>query len=168
MIVTSSSAAAEAEQPIPGARILVVEARFYESLADLLLDGAMRRLQAAGVQVDRVTVPGSLEIPAAAAILLDAAAARLEPYDGVLALGCVIRGETSHYDIVANESARGLMDLAVARALPVVNGILTVNTEAQATERAEPARLDKGGHAAAAVLSLVRLKRGLVMPERVS
>jgi 6,7-dimethyl-8-ribityllumazine synthase len=168
MIVSSSRPAATAEQPIPDARILVAEARFYDALSDLLLDGALRRLKAAGVAVDRIVVPGSREIPPAVAIVLDAASAAGAPYDGVVALGCVIRGETSHYDIVANESARGLMDLAVARALPVVNGIVTVNTEAQAFERADPARLDKGGHAAGAVLALLRLKRGLDAPESLS
>lgn len=166
MIVSSSRRAAAAEQPIPDARILVVEARFYDALSDLLLDGALRRLRAAAVAADRIAVPGSLEIPPAVAIALDAASVAGAPYDGVLALGCVIRGETSHYDIVASESARGLMDLAVSRALPLVNGILTVDTEAQAFERADPARLDKGGHAACAVLALLRLKRGLDLPER--
>ena len=161
MIVPSSRPAAAAEQPIPDARILVVEARFYDALSDLLLGGALRRLQAAGVAADRVTVPGALEIPPAVAIALDTAAASGAPYDGIVALGCVIRGETSHYDIVATESARALMDLAVSRALPLANGILTVNTEAQAFERADPARLDKGGHAAGAMLALLRLKRGL-------
>lgn len=165
MIVTSPRPAAAAEQPIFDARVLVVEARFYNALSDLLLAGALRRLKSASVATDRLIVPGSLEIPPAVAIALDAAAARGAPYDGVVALGCVIRGETSHYDIVANESARGLMDLAVSRALPIVNGIVTVNTEAQAFERADPERLDKGGHAAGAVLALLRLKRGLDIPE---
>jgi 6,7-dimethyl-8-ribityllumazine synthase len=165
MIAPSSRPAAAAEQPIPDARVLVVEARFYDALSDLLLAGALRRLSAAGVAIDRIVVPGSLEIPPAVAIALDAASANGTPYDGVVALGCVIRGETSHYDIVANESARGLMELAVSRALPLVNGIVTVNTEAQAFERADPERLDKGGHAAGAVLGLLRLKRGLDVPE---
>ena len=95
-------------------------------------------LEGAGGRSTVVTVPGALEIPATVAIVLDAAAARRQPYDGVVALGCVIRGETAHYDIVAGESARGLMDLSVARALPIGNGILTVETEAQAAERAAP------------------------------
>ncbi|ALK09954.1 6,7-dimethyl-8-ribityllumazine synthase [Blastochloris viridis] len=161
MIVSSSRPAAEAEQPIADARVLLVEARFYDALADLLLDGALRRLRAAGVTVDCITVPGSLEIPPAVAIALATAAANGTPYDGVVALGCVIRGETSHYDIVASESARALMNLAVSRALPLANGILTVDNEAQAFERADPQRLDKGGHAASAVLTLLRLKRRL-------
>ena len=110
---------------------------------------------------ERVSVPGSLEIPPAIAIALDAATRRGEPYDGVVALGCVIRGETSHYDIVAGESARGLMDLALSHRLAVGNGILTVDTEEQAVARARPDKWDKGGGAARAALALVRLKRRL-------
>lgn len=159
MIAPAPRPAELVETPIAGARVLVVEARFYEELADLLLDGAMRRFNAAGVAVERVGVPGSLEVPIAAAIALDAAAKRGQPYDGVLALGTVIRGDTFHFEIVAGESAHALMELAVARALPLGNGILTVDTEAQAFERADPARLDKGGEAASAVLALIRLRR---------
>jgi 6,7-dimethyl-8-ribityllumazine synthase len=147
------------EASIPGARILVVEARFYESIADELLDGAIARLKAAGVVVERIEVPGALEIPVAAAIALDAAARAGKPFDGLVALGCVIRGETSHYDIVAGESARALMDLAVARRLPVGNGILTVDKKKQAVARASRKDGDKGGAAAAAALALVRLAR---------
>ena len=144
---------------VRGARVLVVEARYYEDISDRLLQGAKRALRQAGAAWDLVTVPGALEIPAAIMIALDAAAARGEPYDGVVALGCVIRGETSHYDIVAGESARGLMDISLALSLPVGNGILTVDTDAQALARARPARDDKGGDAARAALTLVRLKR---------
>lgn len=144
---------------VKGARILVVEARYYEDVADFLLKGARRVLSEAGVAWDVVTVPGALEIPCAIMIALDAAAAKGEPYDGVVALGCVIRGETSHYDIVAGESARGLMDISLALSLPVGNGILTVDTDAQALARARPDRDDKGGAAVRAALALVRLKR---------
>ena len=147
------------EAPIPGARILVVEARFYEPIADELLDGALARLESAKVEVKRVQVPGALEIPVAAAIALDDAVRAGKPFDGLVALGCVIRGETSHYDIVAGESARALMDLAVARRLPVGNGILTVDNEAQALARAKRSEGDKGGAAAVAALALVRLAR---------
>jgi 6,7-dimethyl-8-ribityllumazine synthase len=147
------------EAPLPGARILLIEARFHESVSDELIAGAMARLTAAKVEVDHVRVPGSLEIPIAAAIALDAAARASRPYDGIVALGCVIRGETSHYDIVANESARALIDLAVSYCLPLGNGILTVDTEAQAFARARRAEGDKGGQAAAAALALVRLAR---------
>jgi 6,7-dimethyl-8-ribityllumazine synthase len=105
-----------------------------------------------------VTVPGALEIPPALVIALDAAAARGTPFDAAVALGCVIRGETGHYDIVAGESARALMDIAVERRLPLGNGILTVDTEAQALERADPSRLDKGGGAVEAALAVLALK----------
>ena len=146
---------------VKGARILLVEARFYDDIADLLLAGAMKELHSAGVEVDRISVPGSLEIPAAIAIALHAAAKKRRPYDGVVALGCVIRGDTIHFEIVSNESARGLMDLAITRNLPIGNGIITVNTEAQALARARPEEQDKGGDAARAALSLVRVKRRL-------
>jgi 6,7-dimethyl-8-ribityllumazine synthase len=144
-----------------GARVLLVEARFYDDIADALAAGAMRALDQAGAVVDRISVPGSLEIPAAIAIALDAAKGKRRPYDGVVALGCVIRGDTIHFDIVAHQSARGLMDLAVARGLPVGNGIITVNTEAEAFARARPEGQDKGGDAARAALALIRLKRRL-------
>ena len=146
---------------VKGARILVVEARFYDDIADLLLAGATKVLDEAGVEVVRVTVPGSLEIPGAIAIALDAAAKKRRPYAGVVALGCVIRGDTIHFDIVSHQSARGLMDLSIARALPVGNGIITVNDHVQALERARPEQQDKGGDAARAALALVALRRRL-------
>jgi 6,7-dimethyl-8-ribityllumazine synthase len=146
---------------VKSARILLVEARFYDDIADLLLAGAMKELKAAGAEVERISVPGSLEIPAAIAIALDAAAKKRRPYDGVVALGCVIRGDTIHFEIVSNESARGLMDLAISRNVPIGNGIITVNTEAQALARARMEEQDKGGDAARAALSLVRVKRRL-------
>ncbi|HEY4775791.1 MAG TPA: 6,7-dimethyl-8-ribityllumazine synthase [Xanthobacteraceae bacterium] len=146
---------------LKGARILVVEARFYEDISDALLEGATRALAEAGAEWDVVSVPGSLEIPPAIAIALDSRHARAKPYDGVVALGCVIRGETSHYDIVANESARALIDLSVARRIPIGNGIITVDTDAQAWTRARPQEEDKGGGAARAALALVRLQRRL-------
>ena len=149
------------EGDVKGARVLVVEARFYEDISDALWSGAKRALDTAGVSYDRVTVPGSLEIPPAIAIALDAAAGGARGYDGAVALGCVIRGDTSHYDIVAGESARALMDLAVARALPIGNGILTVDEEAQAWARARPDEMDKGGGAVKAALALIALKRRL-------
>jgi len=146
---------------IKGARILLVEARYYDDIADLLLAGAMKELQGAGAAVEQVSVPGSLEIPIAIALALDAAAKKRRPYDGVVALGCVIRGDTIHFEIVSNESARGLMDLAITRNVPIGNGILTVNTEAQAFARARIEEQDKGGDAARAALALLRLKRRL-------
>lgn len=148
--------------PIPGARVLVVEARFYDDLADELLRGARAALEAAQVVVDVVTVPGALEIPAAMAIMLERGEQRGMPYDAAVALGCVIRGETGHYDIVAGESARALMDMSVARHLPLGNGILTVENDAQAWVRANVSEMNKGGGAAEAALAVLRLKRGLV------
>ncbi len=144
-----------------GARILLVEARFYDDIADALLAGAMKALTAAQAEVERISVPGSLEIPAAIAIALDAAQRKRRPYDGVVALGCVIRGDTIHFEIVSHQSARGLMDLAMARSLPIGNGIITVDNEAQAVSRARAAEQDKGGDAARAALALVGLKRRL-------
>ena len=140
-------------------RILIVEARFYDDIADALLAGASKVLRDAGAEFDCVTVPGSLEIPTAIAIGLEAAKRRRRSYDGVVALGCVIRGDTIHFDIVAHQSARGLMDLSVARQLPIGNGIITVDTEAQAWVRARPEEQDKGGDAARAALAMVGLKR---------
>lgn len=143
------------------ARILIVEARFYDDIADALLEGAMRALNEAQAAVERISVPGSLEIPTAIAIAADAAQRQRRPYDGVVALGCVIRGDTIHFEIVSELSARGLMELSVARRLPIGNGIITVNNEAQAWTRARMSEQDKGGDAARAMLSLVGLKRRL-------
>ena len=148
----AATAPKPADPALAGARILVVEARYYETLADELLAGALAAIAAAGAHATVVTVPGALEIPAAVAILAD-------DYDAVVALGCVIRGETGHYDIVAGESARALMDLSVQRRLPLGNGILTVETEAQALERARVAEMNKGGGAAEAALGVLALKR---------
>src|SRR6202451_1098103 len=144
-----------------GATRVLVEARYYDDIAYLLLAGATKELRGAGAAVEQVSVPGSLEIPIAIALALDAAAKKRRPYDGVVALGCVIRGDTIHFEIVSNESARGLMDLAITRNVPIGNGIITVNTEAQALARARMEKQDKGGDAARATLALVRLKRRL-------
>jgi len=146
---------------IAGARALIVEARFYDDIQDALLEGALAELKTAGVGHDVITVPGALEIPAAIAIAVDAAAASGKPYDAVIALGCVIRGDTIHFEIVSMESSRALMDLAVQRKLPLGNGILTVNTEDQAWARARASELDKGGDAARAALAMLRIKRRL-------
>jgi 6,7-dimethyl-8-ribityllumazine synthase len=143
------------------ARILVVEARFYDDIADALLAGAMKALKEAQASIDCISVPGSLEIPTAIAIAADAAQRRRRPYDGAVALGCVIRGDTIHFEIVSEQSARGLMELSVARLLPIGNGIITVDTEAQAWARARVEEQDKGGDAARAALALVGLKRRL-------
>jgi 6,7-dimethyl-8-ribityllumazine synthase len=142
-----------------GARILVVEARFYDEIADALLAGAAKALDDAKASWDSITVPGSLEVAPAIAIALDAAERQKQPYDGVVALGCVIQGETFHFDIVAMQSARAILDLSIERRIPIGNGILTVDTEAQAWARARLTEADKGGDAARAALALVDLKR---------
>src|SRR5207302_3091972 len=146
---------------LKGARILVVEARFYDDIADELLKGATRVLETAGVVFDRVSVPGSLEIPPAITMALDAADRAGKPYEGAVALGCVIRGDTIHFEIVSHESARGLMEISRTRGVPIGNGILTVDNDAQAWMRARVNEADKGGEAARAALALVRLKRRL-------
>ena len=132
-------------------RILIVEARFYPHISDALYDGAEQALKSAGASFDRVEVPGALEVAAAIAIAA-------ERYDGFVALGCVIRGETYHFEIVAQESARGLMHLSVDRGLCIGNGILTVENEKQAIARARRDGQDKGGGAARACLALIKLK----------
>jgi len=136
-----------------GPHLLIVEARFYDDISDLLLTGATGALEQAGATFHRVVVPGSLEIPAAIRLALDGG-----NYDAFVALGCVIRGETSHYDIVAGESARGLVELAVHHRALIGNGILTCDNAAQARVRADPEAKDKGGHAARAALTLLQLK----------
>lgn len=140
------------------AHVLVVEARYYQEISDELASGAIAALEEAGATYEQVEVAGALEIPAAIAI----ANAGPVAYDGYVALGCVIRGETSHYDIVAGESARALMDLAVAHRLAIGNGILTVETEAQALARARVAEKNKGGFAVNACLDMIALKRRLL------
>lgn len=147
------------EKKMKGAHLLVVEARFYDDITDALVAGATQVLSEASATWDRITVPGSLEIPPAIAIALDAAEKQRMPYDGVVALGCVIQGETFHFDIVAMQSARALMDLSVARRIPIGNGILTVDTMAQAWARARPQEGNKGGDAARAALALIEVKR---------
>ncbi|MET0278161.1 MAG: 6,7-dimethyl-8-ribityllumazine synthase [Pseudorhodoplanes sp.] len=149
------------EASLKGARVLVVEARYYEAIADTLLAGVKRALDEAGASFNVVTVPGALEIPTALAIALDAAAAKRKPYDGAVALGCVIRGDTIHFEIVSEQSARGVMDVSIARKIPIGNGILTVNNEDQAKVRANHDEGDKGGEAARAMLTLVQLKRAV-------
>ncbi len=146
---------------LKSARVLIVEARYYDGIADMLLTGVKRVLDAAGVIHDVVTVPGALEIPTALAIGLDAAVTKRKPYDGAVALGCVIRGDTIHFEIVSEQSARGVMDVSIARKIPIGNGILTVNNEQQADVRASLTEGDKGGEAARAMLTLVQLKRAV-------
>ncbi|KXF77841.1 6,7-dimethyl-8-ribityllumazine synthase [Paramesorhizobium deserti] len=141
--------------------LLIVEARFYDDLADALLNGATAALDEAGATYDVVTVPGALEVPAAISFALDAADDDGTEYDGYVALGCVIRGETYHFDIVANESCRALMNLAVEEGLAIGNGILTVENEEQAWVRARREDKDKGGFTARAALTMIELRKKL-------
>jgi 6,7-dimethyl-8-ribityllumazine synthase len=134
--------------------VLIVEARFYEDLADELVKGAMAALDVAGVTYDRIAVPGAFEIPAAIGL-----AAQGGRYAGYIALGCVIRGETTHYDYVCGESARGLQDLAIQRHLAIGYGILTCETGEQAWVRASVAKKNKGKDAATACLAMIELKQ---------
>ena len=148
-------------------RILIVEARFYSDLADELLKGAIDAIEAYGAEYEVVTVPGALEIPAAIAIADEGGhrpAGRA--FDGYVALGTVIRGETYHFEIVSDESARGIMDLAVGKRLAIGNGILTVEDEAQAWARAKPSEGDKGGGAARAALTMVAVRQQMLGHKR--
>lgn len=143
------------------AHLLIIEARFYDDLSDALLDGAKAALDEAGATYDVVTVPGALEIPAVISFALDGADEGGKEYDGFVALGTVIRGETYHFDIVAGESSRALMDLAVEESLAIGNGILTTENEAQAWTRAKRSEGDKGGFAARAALTMIALRERL-------
>jgi 6,7-dimethyl-8-ribityllumazine synthase len=156
---TRESAGADAQ----GAHVLIIEAPFYQHISEELAAGAIAELEAAGATFERIVVPGALEIPQALAqavkaglIGSDDASAR---FDGCVALGCVIRGETSHYDIVCNNANHWLMELAVRHAIPLGNAILTVDTEAQALERARGGREGKGADAARACLAVIALER---------
>ncbi|NDW02991.1 6,7-dimethyl-8-ribityllumazine synthase [Jiella pacifica] len=138
--------------------ILIVEARYYEHVADHLLTGAKAALEEVGATYEVVTVPGALEAPAAIVFALSGADGGGTDYDGFVALGCVIRGETFHFDIVAGESARALMSLSVDEGIAIGNGILTVENEEQALVRADPDRKNKGGEAARTALRMVALR----------
>jgi 6,7-dimethyl-8-ribityllumazine synthase len=147
-------------------RVLIVEARFYTDIADALVAGAIHALTEAGAVYDRIAVPGALEIPLAIAIASQCASqggasqgSNAKAYDAYVALGCVIRGETYHFEIVCAESARALMDLSIAELRPIGNGILTVENSDQAWERADPNRKDKGGEAARAALAMAEIAR---------
>ncbi|WP_068315978.1 6,7-dimethyl-8-ribityllumazine synthase [Polycladidibacter hongkongensis] len=138
--------------------ILVIEARFYEDLADALYEGAEEVLERAGARISRVSVPGVLEIPAAMSMALAAIETGSADYDGFVLLGVVIRGETTHYDVVCNESARAIMELVVDAAVPVGNGIQTVENEEQAWARASLDQKNKGGGAAEACLAMIKVR----------
>jgi 6,7-dimethyl-8-ribityllumazine synthase len=145
--------------PTTKTHLLIIEARYHDDLADALLDGAKAALDEASATYDIVTVPGSLEIPAVISFALDGAEDGGTDYDGFVALGTVIRGETYHFDIVSNESSRALMDLAVDESLAIGNGILTVENDEQAWARARRGEGDKGGFAARAALTMIALRQ---------
>ena len=149
---TETPTARPAVAGVKGARILIVESRYYTEIADALIEGAEHEIGKNGALSERVVVPGAFEIPGAIALAAD-------HYDGFVALGCVIRGETTHYDYVCGESARGLMDLSVRERLAIGYGIVTVDTMEQARARAFTDRGDKGGDAAHACLAMVALGR---------
>ncbi len=134
------------------ARFLIVEARFYDHLNDMLVDGARSALAADGHESEVLTVPGALEIPGAISIVAESG-----QYDGFVAIGVVIRGETYHFEIVAGESARGIMALTMD-GIPIGNGIITVENEEQALARADKTRKDKGGEAAKAAIAMLALQ----------
>lgn len=138
-------------------KILVIEARFYDKISDALLEGALDVLQKAKVEITKVTVPGALEIPH----VISMAEAANSGFDGYVALGCVIRGETTHYDYVCQESARAIMDLAVNQQLAIGNGIITVENDDQAWARASKDKKDKGGFAANAALKMIKIRAEL-------
>ena len=138
----------------PAPRVLILAAPYHRAIVEALASGADAQLNKVGASVDRIDLPGALELPIAVRM-----ASESRRYDGYIALGCVIRGETTHYEIVSNESAAGLMQIGLQRSLAIGNGILTVENRAQAEERADPARLDKGGEAALACLHLIAAKR---------
>jgi 6,7-dimethyl-8-ribityllumazine synthase len=137
------------------AHILILEARFYEAMCDELCNGAIAAIERAGATWERMAVPGALELPGAIAL-----AEISNSYDGYVALGCVLRGETTHYEIVSNESASGLMSLTL-EGLCIGNGILTCENETQAWARARVTEMDKGGGAAEAALAMIRFKRAM-------
>jgi 6,7-dimethyl-8-ribityllumazine synthase len=132
-------------------KVLILEARFHEPITEMMVKGAIAVLEQSGIKYERLSVPGSFEIPAAIKFAMNM-------YDGFVALGCVIRGATSHFEYVCAESARGLMALTMEHNMAIGYGILTCDTEAQAIERADPKQLDKGGDAAAACLRMIELK----------
>lgn len=141
--------------------ILIIDAPYYSAISAQLVEGAKEVLDREGATFDKVDVPGVLEIPAALMMALDAADNGGRQYDGYITLGCVIRGETTHYEVVAFESARALMDISIAEGIALGNGIQTVENEAQAVARASKNDKNKGGGAAEACLQMIRLRKQL-------
>ena len=149
-MATQAKTAARTIPKLKG-KVLILEARFHENITDMLVQGAIAVLEKSGIKYERLPVPGSFEIPGAIKFALNM-------YDGFVALGCVIRGETSHFEYVCAESARGLMSLSIDHNVAIGFGVLTCDTEAQAIHRADPKQLDKGGDAALACLRMIELK----------
>jgi 6,7-dimethyl-8-ribityllumazine synthase len=147
--------------PKEKAHLLIIEARYHDAISDALLEGATEALTDAGATYEVVTVPGALEIPAVIAFALDGAEEGGVDYDGFVALGVIIRGDTYHFDVVANESSRGLTDLSIEESAAIGNGILTTENEEQAWVRARRNEGDKGGFAARAALTMIALKERL-------
>ena len=139
---------------IPEPKILIVESRFYKHISDMLLEGAIDEVKKNNCEYEVITVPGAFEVPAVISF-----ASKTNRYDGYVALGCVIRGETTHYDYVCAESARGLNDLAIKNNLAIGYGIITVENEAQAIARADIKQKNKGGFAAMACLKMMEIKK---------
>lgn len=138
--------------------ILIIDAPYYTHISKALVEGAEEVLKQQKASWDYLAVPGVLEVPAAISIALEGMSRGGTAYDGFITLGCVIRGETTHYDIVAFESARAIMDLTIAECLALGNGIQTVENEAQAVARANKDQMNKGGHAASAVLDMIKIR----------
>ena len=134
-------------------KFLIIEARFYDDILDSLVEGAIEKLELNGFEYDRLQVPGALEIPAAIAMAADTSS-----FLGFVALGCIIRGQTSHYDIVSHESARGLMYLSIQKKLAIGNGIITAENREQAWDRARTSKKNKGGDAALAAIKMYSIK----------
>jgi len=152
---------------LKGARVLILEAPYYADITNALAAGAVAAVAAAGATSARLAVPGALELPQALATLIHAErvgrfAGAAKAYDGIVVLGCVIRGETAHFDIVVNNANHWLMKLAIKHGVPLGNGLLTMDTEAQAWVRAEPGKGNKGGDAARACLRLIEIERLLM------
>lgn len=158
---TSYAPAPHGSVCISGAHVFLIEGRFYDEICDLLIMGAIGELTKAAVTYERISVPGALEIPQALAAVVEANDAQSRAFDGAIALGCVIRGETAHFDIVCNVANHWLMEIAVRQGIPVGNGILTVDSKEQALERATDATGGKGADAARACLNLIRLRKKL-------
>ena len=163
---TTESAASAAAADVTGARVLILEAPYYARITNPLVAGALTVIEQAGASATRLAVPGALELPQALAAYIHADrigrfAGAAKAFDGVVVIGCVIRGETTHYETVCNEANRGLNNLALRHGVPLGNALLTVENEAQAITRADGGSANKGGDAARACLALIAVERGL-------